>query len=99
MLTKVNNKEELAKKLFAEFCSEVETQKYITDLIYSSDEFSNLNYEDFTQALREVFERLKSLKVTLDKNAIREKYKNNNTTEEEQIKISKEIYEKFGHRR
>ncbi len=99
LLTKVNNKEELAKKLFAQFCSEVEIQKYITDLIYSSDEFSNLKYEDFTQALMEVFERLKSLKVTLDKNAMREKIKNNNTTEEEQIKISKEIYEKFGHRR
>ena len=99
MLTKVNNVNELAKKLFAQFCNDDKVQKHLTDLTYSSDEFADLSYEDFTQALKEVFDRLKNLKIMLDKNEIRAKYKNNNTTEEEQIRISKEIYEKFGHRR
>ncbi len=99
LLNKVNNVSDIAKKLLAVFCSSNETQKYLTDLIYYAREFENLNYDDFVQAIGETFERLNNLNKLKSKNKIRQKYKNTDITEDEQIKISQEIYEQFGYRR
>jgi DNA primase len=99
LLNKINNVSDIAKKLFAVFCSNSEIQKYLTDLIYRAREFENLSYDDFVQAIGETFEKLNNLNKIKSKNKIRQKYKNTDITEEEQMKISQEIYEQFGYRR
>lgn len=95
LLFEVNNVEELAKKIFLEFCSDEIVQKEVTNLIYSSSEYEKLTYEDYTQALCETFERLNNIKRQILKEDIRAKYKNPEISEEEKIKISEEIFEKF----
>lgn len=96
LLCKVNNVSELAKKILLEFCNDNAIQKEVTDLIYSSNEYEKLSYEDYTQALCETFERLNNIKKQITKENIRAKYTSVNISEEEKIKISKEIFEKFG---
>lgn len=96
LLCKVNNVSDLAKKILLEFCSDNAIQKEVTDLIYSSNEYEKLSYEDYTQALCETFERLNNIKKQITKENIRAKYTSVNISEEEKIKISKEIFEKFG---
>lgn len=96
LLCKVNNVSDLAKKIFLEFCSDETIQKKVTNLIYSASEYEKLNYEDYTQALSETFERLSNINKEIMKENIRAKYKNSDISEEEKIKISKEIFEKFG---
>jgi len=97
----VNNVDELAKKLFLEFYQDSETHKYITDQLYSSNEFENLNYENYIQAVEEIFQRLNNLEERRAKDAIRRKYRNSDISdvnEETELKISQEIFEKFGQR-
>jgi len=97
----VNNVDELAKKLFLEFYQDSETHKYITDQLYSSNEFENLNYENYIQAVEEIFQRLNNLEERRAKDAIRCKYRNSDISdvnEETELKISQEIFEKFGQR-
>ena len=95
-ISKVNNINDLAKKIFAEFCTDEEIQKHVTDQIYSSKEFENLNYDDYIQAIKETFERLNNLREINSRNKLRQRYKDNNATEEEKINISREIYKQFG---
>ncbi len=95
LLYEVNNVSELAKKIFLEFYSDRIVQQELTNLIYSASEFEKLNYEDYAQALHETLERLNNIKKDIIKEEIRSKYKNSQISEEEEIEISKEIFEKF----
>lgn len=92
----VNNIEELAKKVFLEFYSDSKIYKFITDQLYSSHQFENLNYEGYVHSIEEVFDRLNNIKMRQAKDAIRKKYRNSDTSEETEERISREIFEKFG---
>ncbi|GBF22986.1 DNA primase [Candidatus Gastranaerophilus sp. (ex Termes propinquus)] len=111
LICKVNNVDELAKKILSEFCNDGNTEgdekthKYITNQIYSSSEFENHNYDKYIQAVEETFEWLNNLEIIRAKNAVFKKYRASSvigkaemkiSQDEAEKKISLEIFEKFG---
>ena len=87
------NESDLAKKLFLRFYSDSETSKKLTDLVYASGEYENISSQDFTCSLIELFRRLKNLEAKIEIQKLKNQYNNPNLTEEEKIKVSREIIE------
>lgn len=85
--------ENLAKKLLLKFYNDVEIQKLISDSVFASGEYENINSADFACSLVEIFNRLKLLKQKLEIRKLQSKYKDESLTEEEKIKVSREIIE------
>ncbi len=83
----VNNIDELAKKLFCEFYNNTDIQQKLSDEIFSSTEYENLDYENYIQAVNEIFERLNSISNKLEKNELRQKIKDKSLSEDEKLKI------------
>ena len=91
-LGEVNNVDELAKKLFCEFYNNTTIQQKLSDEIFSSTEYENLDYENYIQAVNEIFERLNSIKNKLEKHELRQKIKDKSLSEDEKLKI---LYKQF----
>ena len=91
----VNNVDELAKKLFLGFYNEQYIQKKISDNIFSSHEFNNLNQEDYKKAVDETFARLNRLKIQYKKEELKKKLKDNSLSPEEKLRISTEIFQEL----
>jgi hypothetical protein len=92
-ILEVNNVDELAKKLFFEFCNEQQIQKKISDNIFSSQEFNNLSDEDYKKAVDETFLRLERFRIQDKKEELKKKLKDENLTAEEKLKISTQIFQ------
>lgn len=86
-LREVNNIDELAKKLFCEFYNSTDIQQKLSDEIFSSTEYENLNYENYIQAVNETFERLNNIDNKLKKHELRQKIKDKSLSEDEKLKI------------
>ena len=93
--SKVNNVDELAKKLFCEFYNNIDIQKKLSDEIFSSTEFENLNYEDYIQAIDETFLRLNDISELLIRHELKQKMKDKSLSQEERLKISTELFKQF----
>lgn len=93
--SKINNVDELAKKLFLEFYNSKDIQKKLSDEIFSSTEFESLNYENYIQAVNETFERLNNIDDLLKRHELRRKIRDKNLSEDEKMKISTELFKKF----
>ena len=85
--------ENLAKKLLLKFYNDVEIQKLISDSVFASGEYENISSSDFACSLVEIFNRLKTLKKKNQIRKLQDKYKDESLTEEEKIKVSREIIE------
>ena len=92
-LQKVNNVDELAKKLFLEFYNNEEIQKKISDDIFTSHEFNNLNFEDYKKAADETFTRLNKIKLQNKKEQLKKMLKDETISQEEKMKISQQIFQ------
>ncbi len=90
-LAKVNNVDELAKKLFLEFYNEVEAQKKISDNIFSSREFNNLSFDDYKMAIDETIFRLNKINEQEKKDKLKKMLKDNTITDEQKQQISTQI--------
>lgn len=86
-LREVNNIDELAKKLFCEFYNSTDIQQKLSDEIFSSAEYENLDYENYIQAVNETFERLNNINSRLKKHELRQKIKDKSLSEDEKLKI------------
>lgn len=86
-LREVNNIDELAKKLFCEFYNSTDIQQKLSDEIFSSTEYENLDYENYIQAVNETFERLNNINNRLKKHELRQKIKDKSLSEDEKLKI------------
>lgn len=86
-LREVNNIDELAKKLFCEFYNSTDIQQKLSDEIFSSTEYENLDYENYIQAVNETFERLNNINDRLKKHELRQKIKDKSLSEDEKLKI------------
>lgn len=84
---------DVAKKLFLKFYNDNEIRKQLTDMAFASSEYENITSEDFTCSLVEVFSRLKELKKKIEIEKLKNRYNDKNATEEERIKVSREIIE------
>ena len=91
----VNNVDELAKKLFLGFYNEQHIQKKISDNIFSSHEFNNLNTEDYKKAVDETLTRLNKLKIQYKKDELKKMLKDNTLTAEEKLQISTKIFQEL----
>ena len=89
----VNNVDELAKKLFLEFCNNAIIQNKISNDIFTSHEFNSLNYEDYKKAIDETFLRLNKMKVQNKKDKLKKMLKDENISKEEKLEISKQIFQ------
>ena len=94
-LCEINNISELAKKIISEFCNNQEEQKQVVDLIYSSNEYEKLSYEEYTEALCETLSRLNNIKSEIEKEKILNEFMSKDISENDKIEISKKIYEKY----
>lgn len=86
-LGEVNNIDELAKKVFCEFYNNTDMQKKLSDEIFSSTQYENLDYENYIQALNETFDRLNRISDKLKKNELRQKIRDNTLSEDEKLKL------------
>lgn len=69
LIPAVNNVDEFIQKLYNEFTTDEHIKQLITDLVYMSESFSSLNFEDYTAAVRDnrkKIERLYSSKIKAD---------------------------------
>ncbi len=87
--------EDVAKKLFLKFYNDNVSSKQLTDMVYSSEEYESITTNDYTCSLVEVFVRLKDLKKKITIKKLKEKYNHPDTSEEEKIKVSREIIEQI----
>ena len=90
-LNKVNNVNELAKKLFLEFYNEQEMQNKISDNIFSSHEFDNMDTESYFKAVDESFARLSKFREETKKDKLRKMLKDNNVSQQEKLEILQSI--------
>ncbi len=93
ILTCENNCENLAKNLLLKFYNDIEIQKQVSNLVFASGEYENISPNDFACSLVEVFSRLKTIKNKLEIEKLKNRYKEPNISEEEKIKVSKQIIE------
>src|SRR5699024_1475435 len=84
---------DVAKKLFLKFYNDNEIRKQLTDMVFTSGEYEKFTIEDFTCSLVEIFQRLDELKRKIEIEKLKNKYNDKNTTEEEKIRVSREIIE------
>ena len=90
-LNEVNDVDQIAKKLFLEFYNEQEIQNQISDNIFSSHEFDNLNIENYFKAVNEGFERIEKLQQESKKDELRKMLKDNTISQQEKLKILQTI--------
>lgn len=88
-----HNFSDVAKKLFLKFYNDNEIQKRLSDMVFASSEFENITSEDFTCSLVEIFKRLKDLNKKIKIEELKNKYNQPDISEEEKIKVSREIIE------
>ena len=62
-------------------------------MVFASSEFENITSEDFTCSLVEIFKRLKDLNKKIKIEELKNKYNQPDISEEEKIKVSREIIE------
>ena len=91
-LGEINNIDELAKKVFCEFYNNKDMQKKLSDEIFASAQYENLDYENYIQAVNEIFERLNNINKRLEKNELKQKIKDKSLSEEEKLKL---LYKQF----
>ena len=84
---------DVAKKLFLKFYNDNEIRKQLTDMVFTSGEYEKFTSEDFACSLVEIFSRLKELEKKIEIEKLKNKYNDKNTTEEEKIRVSREIIE------
>lgn len=84
---------DVAKKLFLKFYNDNEIRKQLTDMVFTSGEYEKFTIEDFTCSLVEIFQRLDELKRKIEIEKLKNKYNDKNATEEEKIRVSREIIE------
>ncbi len=93
ILSGEHNFSDVAKKLFLKFYNDNEIQKRLSDMVFASSEFENITSEDFTCSLVEIFKRLKDLNKKIKIEELKNKYNQPDISEEEKIKVSREIIE------
>ena len=93
ILSAEHNFSDVAKKLFLKFYNDNEIQKRISDMVFASQEFENITSEDFACSLVEVFRRLKELNRKIKIEELKNRYNQPDISEEEKIKVSREIIE------
>ncbi len=86
-LNEINNIDELAKKIFCAFYNNTDIQQKLSDEIFSSTQYENLDFENYIQAVNETFDRLKSINDKLKKNEFRQKIKDKSLSENEKLKL------------
>lgn len=94
IINRINNINELAKKLFLEFYNEQEIQNKISDSIFYSHEFDNLNIQDYQKAIDETLERLQAITVQSKKEKLKKMLKSDTLSQEEKIEILQSISKK-----
>lgn len=62
-------------------------------MVFTSGEYEKFTIEDFTCSLVEIFQRLDELKRKIEIEKLKNKYNDKNATEEEKIRVSREIIE------
>lgn len=90
-INKINNVDELAKKLFFEFYSEQEMQNRISDNIFGSHEFDNLTLENYIKAVDETFFRLNDFKNKSEREEMKKLLKEGQLSQEEKMQILQNI--------
>ena len=86
-LGEINNIDELAKKVFCEFYNNKDMQKKLSDEIFASAQYENLDYENYIQAVNEIFERLNSISEKLRNYELKQKIKDSTLSESEKREL------------
>lgn len=86
-LSEINNIDELAKKVFCEFYNNKDMQKKLSDEIFASAQYENLDYENYIQAVNEIFERLNSISEKLRNYELKQKIKDSTLSESEKREL------------
>jgi len=92
---KVNNVDELAKKLFFGFYNEQHIQKKISENIFSSQEFNNMTQNAYEQAVEETISRLNRLKQQNKREELKKMLKDNSISAEQKLQISTQIFQEL----
>ena len=91
----VNNIKELTDTLYTEFAKENGIKEIITDLIYLSETFKDLNEADFTLALSENISNIEKLNSKKIKEELILQNQESTSDEEKEIEYQKQLMEKL----
>lgn len=95
LLFTVNNIVELTDSLYTQFAQDNEKKEIITDLIYLSETYKNLNTADFTLALNEYVSNIEKLNRKKIKDDLILQNQNSLNDEEKEIEYQKQLVEKL----
>ena len=90
-----NNKEKLADALYIHFAEDSELKEIITDLIYLSDSFNNLSFQDLEAVIDENINRIQSYQENCIKKELKTKYTQANDDDEESIQYQMQLREQL----
>ena len=96
---KVDNVKELTDQLYVEFAQNEEIKKIITDLIYLSNAYENLDLKDFQAIIFESKSKLKRLQFEAENKEFKERYKNVNDNDIEALKMQMQLRNKINSRK
>lgn len=95
----VNNVKALIEQLFTKFVDDEEIKAIITDLVCISDTFSNLTAKNFAAVIDENINKIEQVRREMERNEIRNLYKNANDDDNEALKIQMQLRDKINSRR
>ncbi len=98
LICTVNNVKELIEQLYTEYIENPDIQQVLTDLISTSEAFTNLKPEDFECAIQENIARIKRCQWEEEKEKMRKLYKNADEDETEALKFQMQLRDKINNK-
>ena len=98
LICTVNNVKELIEQLYTEYIENPDIQQVLTDLISTSEAFTNLKPEDFECAIQENVARIKRCQWEEEKEKMRKLYKNADEDETEALKFQMQLRDKINNK-
>lgn len=95
LICSVNNVKALIENLYTNLAQNEEAKALITDLICISETFNKLSKKDFKSIIDENINKIDSYRIELEKNEMRNLYKNVNDNDNEALKIQMQIRDKI----
>lgn len=95
LICSVNNVKALIEQLYVNFAQDEEIKALITDLICISETFNKLTKKDFKSIVDENINRIDVFRNEIEKNTMRNLYKNVNDNENEALKIQMQLRDKI----
>ncbi len=91
----VNNVKALIEQLYTTFAQDEESKALITDLICIAETFNNLSRKDFKSVIDESINKIKEVRLEVERKEIRSLYKNVNDNDNEALKVQMKLRDKI----